>query len=395
MSAVLSVLTIGAAHAVLQPCPGQTVGDFADVQARIAANPFAVAPGDCVCDIASYFVEKGFYKLNATGVATRCVAGSYCPGNMTQPAYCCAGYVCDRNATQMELCSEGTFCPIQSVERIDCPALQKCAERTDEPENFGIALSVFFFLVLVLLGHWAFEFASARKENLYTVLIQQAHDEGDGPTTRRHGARPGPDTHLDDKNDGKLSSKKPKSLGDTPATMTFDIDFEGLEYTLPDGVNIMRGVSGAFRHGRLCAVMGPSGAGKSTLFNLVTGKARRTAGIVRVNEEQMELSKYQKLIGFVPQEDVMIREDLTVLDILRFSAHRRLPRSLSRAEKDRVVARCVEILELSAVVNNVVGDARTRGISGGQRKRVNIGMELVADPSVQFRLFFLTIKMYG
>lgn len=61
--------------------------------------------------------------------------------------------------------------------------------------------------------------------------------------------------------------------------------------------------------------MGPSGAGKTTFVSLLTNKVKRSAGTVRINGVEEELSRYRKLIGFVPQEDVMLRE-LTVRDIL-------------------------------------------------------------------------------
>ncbi|CAG8500378.1 14161_t:CDS:2, partial [Cetraspora pellucida] len=100
-----------------------------------------------------------------------------------------------------------------------------------------------------------------------------------------------------------------------PVKKTFDIEFENLGLVLPSGIEIMKGVSGKLAHGRTCAIMGPSGAGKTTFVSLLTGKAKRTSGTVKVNGVIEPLEKYRKLIGFVPQEDVMLRE-LTVRDIL-------------------------------------------------------------------------------
>ena len=69
----------------------------------------------------------------------------------------------------------------------------------------------------------------------------------------------------------------------------------------------MKGVSGAIRHGRVTAVMGPSGAGKSTFLTTLAGKATygRQTGVILINGNEVPLSKYSKLVGFVPQEDVM------------------------------------------------------------------------------------------
>ena len=146
----------------------------------------------------------------------------------------------------------------------------------------------------------------------------------------------------------------------------------------------MQGVNGKFLPGRLCAIMGPSGAGKTTVISLVTGKAEKTTGKVLVNGvEEKGLTKYQKLVVFVPQEDVMIRT-LTVRDNITFSAKYRLPVSHSKEQIINKVNECIDVLGLSHVQHSPIGDERTRGVSGGQRKRVNIGIELVADPSVLF-----------
>jgi ABC-type multidrug transport system ATPase subunit len=146
----------------------------------------------------------------------------------------------------------------------------------------------------------------------------------------------------------------------------------------------MDGVNGSFKPGRLCAVMGPSGAGKTTIINLVTGKVKPTSGQVFVNGEELSgLSKYQKLVGFVPQDDVMIRE-LTVRDNISFSANYRLPASLTTVEVTNRVNDTISELGIPHVQHTVIGDEHTRGISGGQRKRVNIAIELVAAPKVLF-----------
>jgi ABC-type multidrug transport system ATPase subunit len=129
--------------------------------------------------------------------------------------------------------------------------------------------------------------------------------------------------------------------------------------------------------------MGPSGAGKTTFVTLLTGKVKKTNGSVLINGKTDELSKYSKLIGYVPQEDIMIRE-LTVRDVLMHSARMRLPRDWDYQKVKSKVIEIISFLGMSHVAGTIIGDEVTRGISGGQRKRVNIGMELVAEPSVLF-----------
>ena len=162
------------------------------------------------------------------------------------------------------------------------------------------------------------------------------------------------------------------------------IEFENINFTLKNGTTIMKGVYGSFKPGRLCAIMGPSGAGKSTIIGLVTGKTERTGGTVKLNGEVVPgLMHIRKIVGFVPQEDVMIRQ-LSVRDNITFSARFRLPTSTTPEEIDDRVNECLFELGIPHVQHTPIGDDYTRGISGGQRKRVNIAIEMIADPSVLF-----------
>ncbi|KAJ2998350.1 hypothetical protein HDV02_004565 [Globomyces sp. JEL0801] len=164
---------------------------------------------------------------------------------------------------------------------------------------------------------------------------------------------------------------------------TFDIEFNDLGLRLPNGIEIMKGVSGKLGAGRTCAIMGPSGAGKTTFVTLLSNKVKRTSGTVMLNGKPDELSNYGKLVGYVPQEDIMIRE-LTVRDILMHSARMRLPREMAYPQVKAKVNEIITFLGMSHIANSIIGNEEERGISGGQRKRVNIGMELVAEPSILF-----------
>ena len=154
---------------------------------------------------------------------------------------------------------------------------------------------------------------------------------------------------------------------------------------------VLKGVTGALPAGAVTAVMGPSGAGKTTFLNTLAGRATygNPTGVLKVNGKVCDLTgggvldRWGSIVGFVPQEDIMHRE-LTVNEILRAYAYLRLPRSYSREQMDRVAADVQSILGLDFVQDSPIGDEATRGISGGQRKRVNVGMEMVSDPSVLF-----------
>ncbi|XP_071711737.1 ABC transporter G family member 28-like [Rutidosis leptorrhynchoides] len=163
-----------------------------------------------------------------------------------------------------------------------------------------------------------------------------------------------------------------------------EVSFNDLTLTLKGkNKNLLRCVSGKISPGRVSAVMGPSGAGKTTFLSALTGKARGCTvnGSILINGHIESMSSYKKIIGFVPQDDI-VHGDLTVEENLWFSAKCRLPANLSRAEKVLVVERVIESLGLQHVRNSLVGTVEKRGISGGQRKRVNVGLEMVMEPSL-------------
>ncbi|KAI1204021.1 hypothetical protein F5X97DRAFT_330106 [Nemania serpens] len=153
----------------------------------------------------------------------------------------------------------------------------------------------------------------------------------------------------------------------------------------PDGAPkpILQNVTGSIERGTLTAVMGGSGAGKSTLVNVLMGKITDTGGSVAVNNIPGKLKRYKKLIGYVPQDDIVLPE-LTVYENILHSARTRLPRTWAGAEIKAHVDSVVDCLELSHVRDSLVGSVGKPVISGGQRKRVSIGMELAAAPMAIF-----------
>ncbi|KAK4535738.1 hypothetical protein CDCA_CDCA06G1763 [Cyanidium caldarium] len=148
---------------------------------------------------------------------------------------------------------------------------------------------------------------------------------------------------------------------------------------------ILTNISGYVRPGQMLAIMGSSGAGKSTLLNMLAGRVPagqyETSGELRVNGKPRDSFTFQKSAAYVEQEDRMFAE-LTVREQLEFSARLRLPRSMPLEKKRNRVEQVVRELGLSKCVDTMVGNAVVRGVSGGERKRVNIGIELVTDPSL-------------
>ena len=150
----------------------------------------------------------------------------------------------------------------------------------------------------------------------------------------------------------------------------------------------LNGVTGRLSAARVTAIMGPSGAGKSVLLHTLAGRQvggnAKLSGTIRLNgSDEVSLADCRSVVGFVPQEDVMHRS-LTVFENVDFNAQWRLPRAMSRRQKTDVVFAALDVLGLDnpRVMRTRIGDDAERGVSGGERKRVNIGMELVAQPSL-------------
>ncbi|XP_072956514.1 ABC transporter G family member 28-like isoform X1 [Typha angustifolia] len=161
-----------------------------------------------------------------------------------------------------------------------------------------------------------------------------------------------------------------------------EISFKDLTLSL-GSKRLLRSITGKLMPGRVSAVMGPSGAGKTTFLNALAGKATgcNVTGMVLINGKIAPIRSYKKIIGFVPQDDI-VHGNLTVEENLWFSAHCRLSADTSQPDKVLVVERVIESLGLQAVRNSLVGTVEKRGISGGQRKRVNVGLEMVMEPSL-------------
>ncbi|KXG31382.1 ABC transporter G family member 28 [Sorghum bicolor] len=171
---------------------------------------------------------------------------------------------------------------------------------------------------------------------------------------------------------------------DVSSRPSIEIAFKDLTLTLKGSKKkLLRSVTGKLSPGKVAAVMGPSGAGKTTFLSAIAGKATGcgTSGLVLINGKIEPIRGYKKIIGFVPQDDI-VHGDLTVEENLWFNARCRLSGDMSKADKVLVVERVIESLGLQPIRDSLVGTVEQRGISGGQRKRVNVGLEMVMEPSV-------------
>jgi len=166
---------------------------------------------------------------------------------------------------------------------------------------------------------------------------------------------------------------------------TADIAFDDLSLELASGRRVLDGVTGHFVAGRLCAIMGPSGAGKTTFMNVLCGKATygKMGGTIKINNVPSDISAFRSVTGFVPQDDI-VHQDLTVSEQIEFSARLRNKVGTTRKSINAITQDVLNVMQIDHIQNSIVGSVESRGISGGQRKRVNIGLELAAQPTVLF-----------
>ncbi|KAF4356842.1 hypothetical protein F8388_019501 [Cannabis sativa] len=144
---------------------------------------------------------------------------------------------------------------------------------------------------------------------------------------------------------------------------------------------VLNGVSGIVRPGELMAMLGPSGSGKTTLLTALADRLPgKITGKISYNGQPFSCLMKRKT-GFVTQDDVLYPH-LTVLETLTYAALLRLPKKLTKEEKIEQVESIIVELGLTRVRNSVVGGPLLRGVSGGERKRVSIGQEMLVNPSL-------------
>nr|XP_034180076.1 ATP-binding cassette sub-family G member 4 [Osmia lignaria]XP_034180077.1 ATP-binding cassette sub-family G member 4 [Osmia lignaria] len=171
-----------------------------------------------------------------------------------------------------------------------------------------------------------------------------------------------------------------------PKAQSIDIEFSNITYEARPGFRgpmkkILKGVSGSFKSGELTAIMGPSGAGKSTLLNILTGfeKSKWKGQINYIGTEgQHTWNEYRKQSCYIQQDD-KLRPLFTVYETMWTAIELKIGRSLSRKGKEMVIDEVLDNLDLSKTKETRCGQ-----LSGGQKKRLSIALELVDNPPVMF-----------
>ena len=146
---------------------------------------------------------------------------------------------------------------------------------------------------------------------------------------------------------------------------------------------ILRDIKSTFNPGEFVCLMGPSGAGKTTLLNTLAARAGGfLIGSVRLNDRALEQKDMRMVMKYIPQDDTLFSA-LTPRETLTYTAKLRIPNQTD-FERDELVNSLMKRLGITRCADVIVGNELIKGISGGQKKRVSVAMELVTDPSVLF-----------
>eukprot|EP00730_Choanoeca_flexa_P018439 TRINITY_DN8966_c0_g1_i2.p1 TRINITY_DN8966_c0_g1~~TRINITY_DN8966_c0_g1_i2.p1 ORF type:complete len:624 (+),score=144.40 TRINITY_DN8966_c0_g1_i2:106-1977(+) len=146
---------------------------------------------------------------------------------------------------------------------------------------------------------------------------------------------------------------------------------------------ILKNVSGRVHSGQMLAIIGPSGSGKTTTLDVLAGlRETEPDSRVTINGEPLNSKLFSKLCSYMPQED-RLNAALTVHENLDF-ALRLIDGSLTKAQRNDRIQDVLKQLGLTSVADSRVGDILLKGISGGQKRRLSIGVELISNPAVLF-----------
>ncbi|KAG8503575.1 hypothetical protein CXB51_001544 [Gossypium anomalum] len=197
-----------------------------------------------------------------------------------------------------------------------------------------------------------------------------------------------PEDETCEENDSVNGDDAPPSAGKVfPVTITW----RNITCSLSDKHSksvrfLLKDVSGEAKPGRLLAIMGPSGSGKTTLLNVLASQILASprlalSGLLEFNGKPSSTKAYK--FAYVRQEDLFFSQ-LTVRETLSLAAELQLPEITSVEERDEYVNNLLFKLGLVSCADSIIGDAKVRGISGGEKKRLSLGCELIASPSVIF-----------
>lgn len=319
---------------------------------------------------------RGYYCPNAT-VANTSTYPAFCPPTAAcvarrsrtlfcepqgwyEPVPCGKGLYCPNASTRLE-CPRGHWCPLGTTTPRKCGPLSSCPPGSAISYQIGDILLTIILIDIAAIGAFIL-WRKQRQQPSPLVDMQRPEQELIAGIKRAlEGAAPVNFYFRD------LSVKLPS---DHPAA---------------PGKVLLSGVSGRVAAGCVTAIMGPSGAGKTTFFSTLLGKQPAEwiiDGTLSVNGYS-SAAPLRSVLAFVPQDDVLHAE-LTVNDNVAYAADVRLPAEWTNDERSRMRSAVLQALGVAAVRDVAIGTDEQRGVSGGQRKRASIAVELVGAPAAIF-----------
>lgn len=159
---------------------------------------------------------------------------------------------------------------------------------------------------------------------------------------------------------------------------------DSLSYSIQDK-KIIDNLSFTIYPGEFVGLIGESGSGKTTLLTILNGYIKPNRGSVLLNLIDIfeNINEFKGLTGYVPQEDI-IHKELNVSESLKYSAELRFDGKLNDGDIESHVKKILRLLNLEESKETIIGSPEKKGLSGGQRKRVNLGQELISEPSLLF-----------
>ncbi|KAJ3013604.1 UNVERIFIED_CONTAM: hypothetical protein HDU68_000621 [Siphonaria sp. JEL0065] len=248
-----------------------------------------------------------------------------------EPILCKPGYYCPDFHTML-LCPPGYYCPTGTVTPHQCTWLASCPVGSISQTVYGffIFMAVFDISIAIMIitfkyrqGHLGRFSSSKSGDGGFLTAIFKGPSHALKMTARRardlalaEAGRPAMPSAAD-LDPEEIANQGMQLLVDAfkesfrNRELRMNFRFDNLALRLKTGKTILQGVTGEIRSKRMTAIIGPSGAGKTTFMNVLMGKVNRTGGELFINGEKAEMHLYRKIVGYVPQEDIMIR-DLTV-----------------------------------------------------------------------------------
>ncbi|CAH0560474.1 unnamed protein product [Brassicogethes aeneus] len=183
--------------------------------------------------------------------------------------------------------------------------------------------------------------------------------------------------------EGNSQNSAKKTLTHITARPLVNLEFQDLSFSVPQGRKgpklILRNVNGQFKSRQLHAIIGPSGAGKTTLLNILAGyKCTEATGSILVNGKLRNIKQFRNMSRYIMQED-LIQPMLSVKEAMMVAANLKLNKNITFEQKENSITEILDLLGL-----NKTADTSTSKLSGGERKRLAIALELINNPPLLF-----------